>query len=84
MGVKAARFIAGRLLMHGAAADTPVTIAANVSRANQQMTTTTLAGLAALSDERAITGPAVLLYGIAPKQAAAIAAEPHFLKAEAI
>ena len=84
MGVKAARFIAGRLLMHGAAADTPVTIAANVSRANQQMTTTTLAGLAALSDERAITGPAVLLDGIAPKQAAAIAAEPHFLKAEAI
>lgn len=84
MGVRAARFIAGRLLMHGAAADTPVTIAANVSRVNQQLTATTLAGLAALSDEKAISGPAVLLYGIAPKQATALAADPILLDAEAV
>ena len=32
MGVKAATFLRGRLLMHGAAADTPVTAVENASR----------------------------------------------------
>lgn len=69
MGKKSARFIQGRLMMHGAAADTPVTIVENVSRPDQTVTATTLAALPqALT---AITGPAVLLYGLAPRAARA-------------
>jgi siroheme synthase len=69
MGKKSARFVQGRLMMHGAAADTPVTIVENVSRADECAVATTLAGLPdALSD---IAGPAVLLYGLAPRRAAA-------------
>ena len=69
MGKKSARFVQGRLMMHGAAADTPITIVENVSRADECAVATTLAGLPdALSD---IAGPAVLLYGLAPRRAAA-------------
>jgi siroheme synthase len=69
MGKRSARFVQGRLMMHGAAPDTPVTIVENVSRADERAVATTLAGLPdALSD---IAGPAVLLYGLAPRRAAA-------------
>jgi uroporphyrin-III C-methyltransferase len=34
MGKKSARFLQGRLMMHGAAPDTPVTIVENASRAD--------------------------------------------------
>lgn len=67
MGKKSARFIQGRLMMHGAAADTPVTLVENVSRADQRIHAATLATLpdtAALCD-----GPAVILYGLAPRAA---------------
>ena len=37
MGVKAATFVRGRLLMHGAAADTPVTAVENASRPGQRV-----------------------------------------------
>jgi siroheme synthase len=69
MGKKSARFLQGRLMMHGAAADTPVTIVENASRADERTVATSLAGLPdALGD---ISGPAVLLYGLAPRRAAA-------------
>ncbi len=67
MGKKSARFIQGRLMMHGAAGDTPVTLVENVSRPDQRIRTATLATLpdaAALCD-----GPAVILYGLAPRAA---------------
>lgn len=67
MGKKSARFIQGRLMMHGAAGDTPVTLVENVSRADQRIHAATLATLpdtAALCD-----GPAVILYGLAPRAA---------------
>ena len=69
MGKKSARFIQGRLMMHGADPATPVTFVENVSRADQRILGTTLAQLpetAALC-----TGPAVILFGLAPRQAAA-------------
>ncbi len=67
MGKKSARFLQGRLMMHGAAADTPVTVVENVSRANQRILPATLATLpAALAD---LHGPAILLYGLAPRAA---------------
>jgi uroporphyrin-III C-methyltransferase len=68
MGRKSARFLQGRLMMHGAAADTPVTIVENASRADQRVVAATLATLPeALAD---VSGPAVLLYGLAPRRAA--------------
>ncbi len=68
MGKKSARFVQGRLMMHGADAATPVTIVENASRADECVIATTLALLPdALAD---VTGPAVLLYGLAPRRAA--------------
>jgi uroporphyrin-III C-methyltransferase/precorrin-2 dehydrogenase/sirohydrochlorin ferrochelatase len=71
MGVKAAAFIRGRLLMHGALPDTPVTVVANASRANQRVVATTLLKLPDVVKTGEITGPAILLLGLAPKRAAA-------------
>jgi uroporphyrin-III C-methyltransferase len=68
MGKKSARFIQGRLMMHGAGPDTPVTLVENASRADQRIHAATLATLpdtAALCD-----GPAIILYGLAPRAAA--------------
>ncbi len=70
MGLKGARFIQGRLLMHGAAPDTPVTAVENASRPEARTIATTLGRLAADLEVAALNGPAVLLYGIAPRAAA--------------
>jgi uroporphyrin-III C-methyltransferase len=68
MGKKSARFVQGRLMMHGADAATPVTIVENASRVDEQVVATTLADLPeALAG---VTGPAVILYGLAPRRAA--------------
>ena len=72
MGLKAARFLSGRMLMHGAEAATPVTVVENASRADQRILASTLNDLAADLDAAALTGPAVILLGIAPRDAAAI------------
>lgn len=69
MGKKSARFIQGRLMMHGAGGQTPVTVVANVSRADEAVVATTLATLpeaVAMAD-----GPAVILLGLSPRAAAA-------------
>jgi siroheme synthase len=67
MGKRSARFIQGRLMMHGAAADTPVTLVENVSHADQRIVAATLASLPAAA--AGLTGPTVILYGLAPRQA---------------
>ncbi|MCU0911600.1 MAG: uroporphyrinogen-III C-methyltransferase [Rhodobacteraceae bacterium] len=72
MGKRAARFLAGRLLMHGAAPDTPVTAVENASRPDQRILATTLARLPAALDEAALVGPAILLFGLAPRAAEAV------------
>jgi uroporphyrin-III C-methyltransferase/precorrin-2 dehydrogenase/sirohydrochlorin ferrochelatase len=72
MGKRAARFLTGRLMMHGAAPTTPVTIVENASRADQRVLATTLALLPETLDEAALDGPAVLLYGLAPRGAEAV------------
>lgn len=73
MGKKAARFLQGRLMMHGALATTPVTLVENVSRADARVLATTLADLPAAAAR--LTGPAVILFGLAPRAAAAPAIE---------
>lgn len=67
MGKKSARFIQGRLMMHGAAADTPVTLIENVSRPEERVISTSLAALPEAA--AALQGPAVILYGLAPRAA---------------
>jgi siroheme synthase len=67
MGKRAARLIQGRLMMHGAAPDTPVTLVENASRADQRILPSTLSRLAA--DVTDLHGPALLLYGLAPRRA---------------
>ncbi|MDG1119146.1 MAG: siroheme synthase CysG [Flavimaricola sp.] len=69
MGKKTARFIQGRLLMHGADPATPVTVVENVSRPDQRILATTLAQLEPTLTEARLTGPALTFYGLAPRQA---------------
>ncbi|WP_299791742.1 uroporphyrinogen-III C-methyltransferase [uncultured Marivita sp.] len=76
MAKKAARFIQGRLLMHGASPAIPVTIVENASRPDQRIVAATLATLPAAIADAAMTGPALLMYGLAPRDAA-ITALPH-------
>jgi uroporphyrin-III C-methyltransferase len=68
MGKKSARFIQGRLMMHGAAADTPITIVENVSRADERIHAATLATLPEFVMR--VSGPAVILLGLVPRSAA--------------
>jgi siroheme synthase len=69
MGKTAARFVQGRLLMHGADPLTPVSIIENSSRADEVIRA---APLNALTEAlHAMAGPVVLLYGISPRTAAA-------------
>ncbi len=75
MGKKSARFIQGRLMMHGASGDTPVTLVENVSRADQHIIACTLASFAAAAT--ALTGPAVILLGLAPRAARNIIPQLH-------
>jgi uroporphyrin-III C-methyltransferase len=67
MGKKSARFVQGRLMMHGAAPDTAVTLIENVSRPDQRIVACTLATLPEAASS--LQGPAVILYGLAPRQA---------------
>jgi len=85
MGKKAARFIQGRLLMHGAAADTPVSVIENASRPDQRMLDTTLARLPADLAQAGLTGPALTFYGLAPRATAAEldAVPPSYLQTPA-
>ena len=70
MGKRAARYLQGRLLMHGADAATPVTLVENASRPEQRIVATTLATLATDLDQAELSGPALILLGLAPRQAA--------------
>ncbi len=70
MGVKAATFLRGRLLMHGAPADTPVTAVENASRPDQKVIATTLIELPKALAAAAPEGPVMILYGLAPRAAA--------------
>ncbi len=70
MGKRAARFLQGRLLMHGADPATPVTVVENASRADERRIATTLGLLEPTLTEANLGGPALVLYGLAPRRAA--------------
>ena len=71
MGARGARFIQGRLMMHGADPATPVTAVENAARPDARTIATTLGRLAADLEEAAPTGPVILLHGLAPRWAEA-------------
>ncbi len=69
MGVRAARFLQGRLLMHGAAPDTPMTAVENASRPEQKIVSAPLGRFPQALAEAGIVGPAILFVGLAPRAA---------------
>ncbi|MBU3259681.1 siroheme synthase CysG [Roseovarius sp. PS-C2] len=69
MGKKSARFIQGRLIMHGADRATPVTMIENASRPDQRTLATTLEKLPLDLAEARLNGPALTFYGLAPRAA---------------
>ena len=71
MAKRAARFIQGRLMMHGAAPDTPVTVIENASRANQRVLETTLERLPTDLAAADFDGPALTFLGLTPRQSLA-------------
>ena len=75
MGKKSARFVQGRLLMHGADRATPVTVIENASRPDQRIVETTLNHLPDDLAAANLTGPALTFYGLAPRAAAQATAE---------
>lgn len=70
MGKKSARFIQGRLLMHGANRATPITVIENASRPDQRILSSTLQTLAQDLADADLSGPAMMFYGLAPRAAA--------------
>ncbi len=81
MGKKSARFIQGRLLMHGADPATPVTVIENASRPSQRILATHLGALEPELTRAAFDGPALVFLGLAPR--AAMAAADEFNQQEA-
>ncbi|WP_372604708.1 siroheme synthase CysG [Actibacterium sp.] len=67
MGKRSARFLQGRLMMHGADPLTQISIVENASRADSRVVATTLADLPTALE--GVDGPAVLLLGLAPRAA---------------
>ena len=69
MGKKSARFIQGRLLMHGIDPDTPVSVIENASRADQRILSTTVAQMEPTLSNARLKGPALTFIGLAPRAA---------------
>ena len=76
MGKRSARFVQGRLMMHGADPATPITVIENASRADERTLETTLAQLEPDLSGADLKGPALMLYGLAPRAAAAVDVPP--------
>lgn len=70
MGARAAVFLRGRLMMHGAAAETPVTAVENASLPTQRLIPTTLLDLPSALEAATPGAPVLLLFGLAPRAAA--------------
>ena len=71
MGLKQAHFLSGRLLMHGASPEIPVTILENVSRPDQKMTLSSLGKLSSDAEAYGGSGPVILMLGLEPRAAKA-------------
>jgi uroporphyrin-III C-methyltransferase len=83
MGKRSARFIQGRLMMHGAAPDTPVTLIENASRPDQRIVAARLGDMADTMHRAAFAGPVLTYYGLAPRRAAPSASQTPAVQEEA-
>ncbi|WP_420858737.1 siroheme synthase CysG [Marivivens marinus] len=81
MGKKSARFIQGRLLMHGANPATPVTVIENASRPDSRVLSTTLSNLEPDLTRADLSGPALTFLGLAPRAALAALTTPELKEA---
>ncbi|MEM9279585.1 MAG: uroporphyrinogen-III C-methyltransferase, partial [Pseudomonadota bacterium] len=59
----------GRLLMHGASKNIPVTIMENVSRPDQKITVSSLGQLVKDAETVGTDGPVILMLGLEPREA---------------
>ena len=75
MGKRAARFVQGRLLMHGCDPATPVTVVENASRPDQRVLSTTVAEMEPALTAADMNGPALTFIGLAPRHAVVQARE---------
>lgn len=71
MGKRAAKFLRGRLLMHGASENTPITLVENASQLTQKTIGTSLLSFPEALNDPSITGPVVILLGLSPRDAMA-------------
>ncbi|WP_112321111.1 siroheme synthase CysG [Oceanibium sediminis] len=78
MGVRAATFLRGRLMIHGAAEDTPVTAVENASRPDQRVIATRLIDLPDALAAAKPAGPVMLFLGLTPRAAHIVAQQPEF------
>ncbi|SIT76275.1 uroporphyrinogen-III C-methyltransferase [Pontibaca methylaminivorans] len=67
MGKTAARFVQGRLLMHGAGPEIPVSVIENASCLDERILATTLAALPETLAAARMDGPALIWLGLAPR-----------------
>jgi siroheme synthase len=67
MGVRAAPFVQRRLLMHGAAAATPITIVEKASRDDERIVNGELQNLENLLAAHHINGPAIIFVGLSAR-----------------
>ncbi|MGI9418914.1 MAG: siroheme synthase CysG [Geminicoccaceae bacterium] len=70
MGVRASRFLQGRLMIHGAHLDTPMTVVENASRVDETIVAATLATLPEAIAAAGIRGPAIIFLGLTPRSGA--------------
>ena len=68
MGVRAARFVQGRLLLHGASPGTPVSVVENASREDERVLVSTLHDLDALFQDSGVAGPALIFVGLRARE----------------
>ncbi|SFR13932.1 siroheme synthase CysG [Poseidonocella sedimentorum] len=68
MGKKSARFVQGRLIMHGADRETPVTFVENASRPDQRIVASTLGRMADDLAAADLSGPSLTFWGLAPRE----------------
>jgi siroheme synthase len=66
---KSARFVQGRLLMFGASPQTEISIVENASRTDMRILETNLSDLVETLRSNDVTGPALIFYGLSPRQA---------------
>ncbi len=69
MGLQAARFVQGRLMLHGAKPEMPVTIVENASRPNEKIVGAHLSDMCEQIEAADITGPAVIFLGLEARRA---------------